>query len=87
MHNVACRSQTEGHGHCQLRVTVWARWDWAVNLDRQSKTGGADLCLSYSVVLHLMGVNTEVNDARGKTQRCKIVGDDAQKPAKGGGAG
>lgn len=34
----------------------------AVNLESQNKTGGLGLFLSYPVVLHLMGVNTEVNE-------------------------
>lgn len=43
--DLAGSSQTEGHGHCQRRVTIWVQWDCGVNLDRQSKMSGLDLFL------------------------------------------
>lgn len=62
-----CNRSQSNQGACQRRIAIWEHW--AVNLKRHSKTGGFYLFLSYSVVLHLMGVNKQVNEAGGKIPR------------------
>lgn len=72
VHSVASCSQTEGHGHCQRRAPVWAHWDVAVNLERQSKTAGPDLFPSCCAALLLMGVKYKSEWRREEKKKTEV---------------